>query len=95
MLLPRYSIKRMFWMTALLAIFFAIVSRAVQGDVWAIALSTAIGSLGLMLVVQSAVFGVVWTTSQVLRSLNIDTRAISRPEHGTPLARETHPQDLH
>ena len=63
MLIPRFSIRFLLLLTTLCAVFFSIVTLAVQGSQWAIAVSVAVAGLALSMLVQASTFGVAWTVA--------------------------------
>ena len=60
MLIPRFSIRFLLFLTTVCAVFFFIVTLAVQGSQWATAVSVAIVGLLLSMLVQASTFGVAW-----------------------------------
>jgi len=60
MLVPQFSIRWMLAVTALCAVAFSLVALAMRGHRWALAISVGVGSLGLMMAVYAAAFGLVW-----------------------------------
>ncbi|HJN11444.1 MAG TPA: hypothetical protein QF564_22370 [Pirellulaceae bacterium] len=60
MLIPRFSIRFLLLLTTICAVFFFVVTLAVQGSQWATAISIAIAGLVLTMLVQAGTFGVAW-----------------------------------
>ena len=60
MLIPRFSIRFLLLLTTICAVFFFIVTLAVQGNQWAIAVAVAITGLVASMLVQASTFGVAW-----------------------------------
>lgn len=65
MLVPQYSIRLLLAVTTACAVLFSIVGLAVRGSAWATAVSVAIGSLGILVLVSGVLFAVVWVFSVV------------------------------
>lgn len=76
-LLPRYSIRRMLVMTTVCAVFFLILSLAVRGHLWAAAVSIAVGSGILVVIVGAILFTVAWFVSLVVQTLRPRRKAES------------------
>ncbi len=79
MILPRYSTRALLGLVSAAAVYALVISRALRGADWAIALSVALGALLLGLVLQSVVFLVVWALSQ----LNFGRRRGTPPSPST------------
>jgi len=63
MLIPRFSIRFLLLLTAVCAVFFFVVTLAVQGSQWATAVSVAIAGFLLSMLLQATTFGVAWAIS--------------------------------
>ena len=63
MLIPRFTIRRLFGITAVCGIFFLIVSFAVRGHLWAASISVALAGLLVLLLVHALFFSMSWVTS--------------------------------
>ena len=63
MLLPRFSIRWLLVLTTAFGVFFTILSIAVRGQAWAIAISVAIASLGVFMLIYAGVFVASWWIS--------------------------------
>ena len=61
MLVPRFSLRFLLVLTTLCGVFFFVVTLAVQGYHWAIAVCMAVVGLALSMLVHGAVFGMAWT----------------------------------
>ena len=66
MLIPRFSIRWLLIVTAVFAAFFFLVSVAVRGEPWAIAVSVALGSLALLVVIHAGFFLVAWLIAEMI-----------------------------
>ncbi len=60
MLIPRFSVRWMLLLTACCAVFAFVVSLAVAGHVWAIALSVTLASTALIFTLYALFFLVAW-----------------------------------
>jgi hypothetical protein len=60
MLIPRFTIRWLLSLTTVSAVFFLIVTCAVQGDAWAVAVSLGVASLAIAFLVYGVLFGVAW-----------------------------------
>jgi hypothetical protein len=87
MLIPRFSVRWLLVVTAVSAVVALIVSQAMAGHVWAIALSATLGAAAAMFAIQSAVFLLAW-------SMAAAWRARRRPEPSSPFAAHTVPPQL-
>lgn len=63
MLIPRFSIRFLLFLTTLCAVFFFIVTLAVQGSQWATAVSVAIAGLVLSVFLHTITFGAAWAVT--------------------------------
>ena len=60
MLIPRFSLRFLLMLTTVCAVFFFILTLAIQGSQWATAVSVAMAALLLSMLVQASTFGVAW-----------------------------------
>jgi len=60
MLIPRFSIRFLLLLTTFCAVFFFVMTLAVQGSQWAVAVCVATGGLLLSMLMQAGTFGVAW-----------------------------------
>lgn len=70
MLLPRYSIRGLLALMAASAVFFLVASMAVRGNSVAIAVTLAALVMGVILLMQAAMFAGIWifaTVASILR----------------------------
>jgi hypothetical protein len=65
MLVPQFSIRWLFALTAVCAVIFSVFGLAVRGSPWAVGVSVGIVSLVILATTYAAVFGLVWTFSVV------------------------------
>ena len=66
MLIPRFTLRWLLVLTTVSGLFFLVVSLAIQGQSWAIAVATAVGSVGLTLLVHAALFLGAWVLATLL-----------------------------
>ena len=69
MLLPSFSLRSLLLWTAVCGVYFAAISRALVGDVWARTLVIATTALVLTFLVYALVFWIAWLVSLVVRPL--------------------------
>ena len=60
MLLPRFSIRTLFWLITASAFVFVVVGMAARGHDWAWGVSIGLLSILFTALVHAALFGVVW-----------------------------------
>lgn len=60
MLVPQFSIRWLFAITALCAGVFSVAALGVRGHRWAIGATVAIASLVILMLVYAVLFGVIW-----------------------------------
>lgn len=60
MLVPQFSLRWLFAITALCAGVFSIVAFGVRGHRWAMGVTVAIVALVILMLVHAALFGIVW-----------------------------------
>ena len=64
-LIPQFSIRWLFAVTAIMAVAFTIVGLAVRGSGWAVAVSFGMASLAILILTYALMFGAVWLFSVV------------------------------
>jgi hypothetical protein len=64
-LLPRFSIRTLFWMITLSAFVFVVVGVGARGQLWAWGVSIGLVSLLFTVLVHGALFGLVWIFAQL------------------------------
>lgn len=80
MLIPQFSIRWLFAITAACAGVFSIVALGVRGHRWALGVSLALASLVVLMVVYAALFCLVWAFASLMgRSGGKDEQAASLP----------------
>jgi hypothetical protein len=72
MLIPRFSVRFLLLLTTVCAVFFFIVTLAVQGSHWATALSVAIAGLLFSMLLQAGTFGVAWAITSFFGFFRIE-----------------------
>jgi hypothetical protein len=60
MLIPRFSLRQLLAVTTACALFCYVIATATRGQQWAIAVSLAVSSVLLALVVYAVVFAIAW-----------------------------------
>ena len=80
MLIPQFTIRWMFGLTAVMAVLFLVISWAVQGSAWAIGVSAAVVALAIAAIVYAAMFALVWLLSLKGLVRPTKSRATSPPE---------------
>ncbi|MCY2989728.1 MAG: hypothetical protein NTY19_17900 [Planctomycetota bacterium] len=80
MLIPRFTIRWLLFVTAVCGVFFAIVASALRQHVWAMAVSIGVGSLVLAFLCYGASFGVAYVLTSLLGVLH------RVPRGGSPFA---------
>lgn len=88
MLIPQYSIRSLFIITAACGVVCLILSLAVAGHAWAISVSVAIGSLLLVLLLYAVFFLAVWLVAAVTARFRRKKVAIS------PFAQDSPPPQI-
>lgn len=73
MLIPSYSIRTILYLAIVVAVVAVIAGQAVQGAHWAIAVTIAIGSLGLSWVVFVLFYGIVSSFARVALAHEVHT----------------------
>jgi hypothetical protein len=63
-LLPRFSIRTLFWLVTASAVLFVVVGMAARGRDWAWGVSIGLASVLFTLLVHAAVFCAVWLFGQ-------------------------------
>ena len=64
MLIPRFSLGWLFSATTVLAVFFLVVTLAVEGRPWAIGVSVAFSSLVVIALVHALMFALIWPITE-------------------------------
>ena len=64
-LIPQFSIRWLFAVTAIVAVAFTIVGSAVRGSGWAVAVSFGMASLVVLVLTYALMFGAIWLFSVV------------------------------
>jgi hypothetical protein len=64
-LLPRFSIRTLFWLVTASAVLFVVVGMAAREHDWAWGVSIGLASILFTAVVHGALFGVVWLFGQL------------------------------
>jgi hypothetical protein len=88
MLIPRFTIRWLFLLMTVAGVFFLVVSLALQGRIWAIALSVSLGSLVLVFLMYALFFGLAFAVVSIRRPFR------HRPVLGTPFATSEPPPQL-
>jgi hypothetical protein len=65
MLLPRFSIRTLFWLVTASAVMFVVVGMAARGRDWAWGISIGLASILITALVHAAVFWAVWGFGQL------------------------------
>ena len=83
MLLPRFSLRNILWIVTLCAAIFFINGFAYRGELWAIGVSVAIGSIVVFALFHAAFYGIALGLSRVIGTEQLPART-SRGgiEHG-------------
>lgn len=77
-MLPRFTLRTILFATTLVAIFFVFVGAGARGQNWAWGAAIGIGSIVVSLLVQSALFLVVWCFARLAnRGSNVSGGASS------------------
>jgi len=84
MLIPQFSIRMLIVVTAIVAVLAMIASWGGQGIAWAIGATAAIGMVLLAMLVQAAMFGLVWLASPLVRHEGPSPSAPAPPSDGEP-----------
>lgn len=74
MLIPQFSIRLLLVVMTACAGVFSIVALGVQGHMWAVGISVALGALALVMLVYALMFGLVWTLSGLATRLRPDAK---------------------
>lgn len=72
MLLPRFSIRTLFWLVTASALAFVVVGMAARGHGWAWGVSIGLASVLFTALVHGAVFGAVWIFAQLVSARTKD-----------------------
>lgn len=92
MLIPRFSVRFLLFLTAICAVFFFIVTLAVQGSHWATAVSVAIAGLVLTMLVQAGTFGLAWSITSLFGLFRVEESASSPFASAKPPPQYIEPQ---
>jgi hypothetical protein len=85
MLFPQFTTRRLLLVVGGCSIFFLVASLAVQGQLWATAISLAVAALVLTFLLYAAAFQVTFLFAQMFGAL----RPAARPQ--SPFAQDTPP----
>ena len=85
MLIPRFTIRRLLWITTLCSVFFLGVSLGARGHVWAASISAAVVSVATAFLFYAVFFAATWLVSRVVFA------AAGRHEAGSPFAQHSPP----
>lgn len=85
MLAPQFTTRRMLLLIAFCSVLFLVLSLAVRGQLWAIALSVGIGSVGLMFIAFALFFQVSFVLAKFLGVVGPTEKPVS------PFAKDTAP----
>ena len=77
MLLPQYTIRWLLILTAVCGGFFLMVTSAIEGQIWAAAITIAAAGLLLTLILHALLFAAVWAISLPMERLRADEKASS------------------
>jgi hypothetical protein len=66
MLLPRFSIRTLFWLVTASAVVFVVVGMAARGREWAWGVSIGLASVLFTALVHASVFWAVWVFGQLM-----------------------------
>ena len=82
-LVPRFSIRTVLFVTTLFALLFVVVGVGYRGQLWAWGVVIGLASLAVTALVHAAFFGVVWCFSRISK----ETAPLT-PHNSLPPARE-------
>jgi hypothetical protein len=88
MLIPRFTIRWLLALMTVASVFFLVVSLAVQGKTWAIALSITVASLGAAFLMYAVFFGLAYAMASTGSAFR------QSPVVGTPFATAEPPPQL-
>jgi hypothetical protein len=88
MLIPRFSIRVLLVVTTVCGLFFYVVTLAIQGSHWAIAVSAAVGGLLVNFLLFVGVFSFGWLLAALRRSVRPSLQS------GSPFATSDPPQQI-
>ena len=95
MLIPRFSLRQLMAVTTVSALFCYVIAMATRGHQWALAISVAVSSVLLALVVHASLFAVAWLLALVGRLFTKERIAASPFANAAPpLQLVTPPEDL-
>ncbi|MBC8356007.1 MAG: hypothetical protein H8E66_28860 [Planctomycetes bacterium] len=84
MLIPRFSLRQLLAITTVSSLFCYIIAMATRGHQWAIAITLAISSLLLTLVIHAIIFSVAWLLTLFGGSFSKQRVAVSPFANATP-----------
>ena len=64
MLIPRFTLGWLFSATTVLAVFFLVVTLAVEGQPWAVGVSVALSSLVVIALIHALMFALIWPITE-------------------------------
>ncbi len=73
-LLPRFSIRTLFWMITVSAFAFVMAGMAARGQDWAWGVTIGLASILITVLVHAALFGLVWMFAQLPSARPKDVR---------------------
>ena len=85
MLVPQFTTRRLFALIAVCSVLFLVLSMAVQGQLWAVATSIALGAL----VITFLSFAILYQAAYVMAKLIGLAKPVERPH--SPFAKDTAP----
>jgi hypothetical protein len=65
MLIPRFTLRWLFAVTTVVAVFALVASWAGRGVPWAIGVTAAVAMLGVVMLFHVAMFGIIWLFAQL------------------------------
>jgi hypothetical protein len=94
MLLPQFTTRRLLAIISACAVFFLVLSMAVQGRTWAIAVSIVGGAALLTLVLFALLFQMAYVLAQLMGTVRKPQRPQSPFAQHTPPPRHISPEGL-
>ena len=88
MIVPRFTVRSLLLLMTVCSVFFLVLATAIRGQLWAIAVSAAVGSAVLAFLCYGAFFGVAYLLASVFGLVRRETHA------GTPFATAAPPPQL-
>lgn len=81
MLIPRFTLRWLFVVTTVVAVFALVASWAGRGVPWAIGVTAAVAMLGVVILFHMAMFGIIWMFTEFAnRRAPPDARVVPREE---------------